>query len=144
MIADQIRTDIITSMKSGAALRLSVLRMISSEINYKKIEVQRELTDEDTLSVLQKEAKKRREAIDSYEKANRSEAAAKEKEELEIIQNYLPTLLSEEEIRSQISNIKELEGLTEFGQVMRIVSPMFKGKADGSMVARIVKEKLAA
>ncbi len=137
MILDQIRADTIAAMKSGDSLRLSVLRMLLSEANYKKIDVQRELTDEDILSVLAKEAKKRREAIESYTKAGRADSAAKEAEELKILQAYLPTLMPEEEVRAEIS---KLELPADFGQAMRIASPLFKGRADGSLVAKLVKE----
>jgi uncharacterized protein len=144
MIAAQIQQDIVSAMKAGQALKLSVLRMVSSELNYKKIEVQRELTDEDVVLVLRKEAKKRTEAIVAYESAGRSESATQESQELGILQSYLPVQMSEEQLKDQISKLKELEGITDFGQAMRIVSPLFKGKADGGLVAKIVKEKIAA
>jgi uncharacterized protein len=143
MLADQIKSETTAAMKAGDPLRLSVLRMIVSELNYKKIDVQRELSDEDVVAVLQKEAKKRREAIEAYSKAGRTDSASQEAQELKIIEAYLPAQMSEDEIRDQIFKIKELEGVTEFGQAMKIVSPMFRGKADGGLVAKIVKEKLA-
>lgn len=142
MLSDTIRADTTLAMKAGDPLRLSVLRMLTSELNYKKIDVQRELTDEDVLSVLGKEVKKRREAIEAYQKAGRNETAAKEAQELTILQTYMPVQMTEEEVRAQLESMTELVGLTEFGQVMRIVSPVFKGKADGSLVARLVKERL--
>lgn len=137
MILDQIKTDTIAAMKAGEPLRVSVLRMLSSEANYKKIDVQRELTDEDMLTVLNKEAKKRREAIEAYSAAGRTESAEKEAAELKILQAYLPTLMTEDEVKNQIS---KLELPKDFGQAMKIVSPQFRGKADGSVVAKIVKE----
>lgn len=127
-------------MKSQDALRLSVLRMLLSEMNYKSIDLQRTLTDEDVVSVLQKEVKKRREAVDSYTAGGRAEQAAKEQQELDILSAYLPAMLSEEEIRKGLSRMPEVTPGAEFGQVMRIVSPHFKGKADGALVAKLVKE----
>ena len=136
---DLIKADLTLAMKSGDGLKVSVLRMLSSEFNYKAIEVQRELTQEDVLAVLNKEAKKRREAIDSFGKAGRPEQVEKEKKELEILSVYLPTLMSEDEVRAEIA---KLDLPKDFGQAMRMASPLFKGKADGGMVNRIVKEKL--
>lgn len=139
MLADQIRLDLTSSMKASEALKTSVLRMLLSELNYKKIEVQRELEDADVILVLQKEAKKRREAIDAYTKGGRTEQANVEAQELEILQAYLPKQMSEQEVKDEILKM----GLTgEFGVAMRQVSPVFKGRADGQMVARIVKEVL--
>ena len=134
---DLIKADLMAAMKSGDSLKVSVLRMLSSEFNYKAIEVQRELTQEDILAVLNKEAKKRREAIDSFGKAGRPEQVEKEKKELEILSVYLPTLMSEDEVRAEIA---KLDLPKDFGQAMRMASPLFKGKADGGMVANIVKQ----
>jgi len=134
---DLIKADLTLAMKSGDGLKVSVLRMLSSEFNYKAIEVQRELTQEDILAVLNKEAKKRREAIDSFGKAGRPEQVEKEKKELEILSVYLPTLMSEDEVRAEIA---KLDLPKDFGQAMRMASPLFKGKADGGMVANIVKQ----
>ena len=139
MLSDQIRIDLTTSMRAGDSLRTSVLRMLLSELNYKKIELQKDLEDVDVVAVLQKEAKKRREAIEAYTKGGRSEQADMEAKELEILQTYLPKQMTEDEVRAEIATL----GLSgEFGQAMRIVSPIFKGKADGQMVARVVKEVL--
>lgn len=142
MLVEQIKADMTAAMKSGEVLRLSVLRMLVSEMNYKQIDAQRELTDEDVVVVLQKEAKKRREAIESYQKAGRTDQAEKEQEELEILQVYLPKMMGEEEIREEIKKIEEIKELNDFGQIMRIVAPKFKGRADGALVAKIVNEKI--
>ena len=115
--------------------------MLSSELNYKKIELQRELTDADAVMVLQKEAKKRREAIDAYTKASRTDSAAKEAEELKILEVYLPKQLSEEEIRAEIG---DLSIYANFSEAMKVLSSKFRGRADGSLVVKIVKEQLPA
>ena len=138
--ADRIKTDLTVAMKSGEALKVSVLRMLISALGYKQIDVQRDLTDEDVTAVVQNEAKKRREAIDSFEKAGRAESVAKEKQELEILQAYMPKLMSEDEIRVELA---KLDLPKDFGQAMRIASPMFKGKADGSLVARLVNAQIS-
>lgn len=138
--ADLIKADLVNAMKSGDDLKVSVLRMLISELNYKQIDVQRELTAEDILAVLNKEAKKRREAIESYQKAGRSEQAEKEQKELEILQVYLPKMLSEEEIKNELD---KMDLPKDFGQAMKIASPIFRGRADGSTVAKLVNEKIS-
>jgi hypothetical protein len=133
----------IAAMKSGDALKVSVLRMLISELNYKKIDLQRELTDEDVTGVIAREVKKRKEAILAYESAGRNEQAETEKKELDILNSFMPAQLGEEEITDRITHMKELKGITDFGQAMKIVAPIFKGKADGAMIAMIVKKHLA-
>lgn len=141
MLINQLKSDLVTAMKAGEALRTQVLRMILSELNYKKIDLGRELTDDDVIVVLQKEAKKRREAIESYTQGGRMDQVQSEKDELEIVSAYLPSLLGEAELRAEIAKM-DLPG--DFGSAMRIVSPHFKGKADGALVAKIVKDILSA
>lgn len=140
---DKLRQDLSASMRAGSALQTMVLRMLLSELNYKKINVQRELTEADILEVVQKEVKKRREAIDSYTAGGRKEQAAQEEAELKILQVYLPVMMGEKEISDEVIKlIKSLsdEDKKEFGKVMRVVSPVFKGKAEGAIVAKVVKE----
>jgi uncharacterized protein len=138
-----LQADLIAAMKAGDKLKVSVLRMVLSELNYKKINVQRELTEADVTDVIAHEIKKRREAIDSYTAGGRAEQAATEKQELDILAVYMPKMLSVEEIKAEIAKIKEIQGVGEFGQVMKVVAPMFKGRADGAIVAKIVKELIA-
>ncbi len=138
---DHIKADLIVAMKSGQALKLSVLRMLLSALNYKKIELQHDLTAEEALAVIAIEAKKRREAIASYQAANRDSQAAQEQQELEILQTYLPAQMSGEEIRAELA---KLQLPADFGQAMKIASPLFRGRADGSLVARIVEELVSS
>ena len=138
--ADRIKADLTAAMKSGDALKVSVLRMLVSALGYKQIDVQRDLTDEDVVGVVQNEAKKRREAIESFAKAGRVESVAKEKQELEILLVYMPKLMSEEEVLAELS---KMDLPADFGQAMRVAAPLFKGKADGSLVARLVNAKIS-
>lgn len=144
MLIDQIKADLVVAMKAQDALTVSVLRMLLSEFNYKKIDVQRELTDEDVVAVLLKEAKKRREAIDSYTAGGRAEQAESEQKELEILQKYLPVQMTEEEVLEVIKGLSNevIKDGADFGQVMRVVSPMFRGRADGKLVAQVVQKWL--
>ncbi len=138
----RIQEDLKTAMKSADQLRVSVLRMVLSELNYKKIDLQRDLTEEDVIAVVQKEVKKRKEAIESYTKGDRLDQAKQEQQELEILQVYLPAQMSEDEIRTRLQTEIVNGKFADFGSAMRVISPIFKGKADGAMVARIVRELL--
>lgn len=145
MMTDKIQQDLIGAMKSAEKLRVSVLRMLLSEINYKKIDLGRELTDEDIAGVVRKEVKKRREAIESFTAGGRTEQADSEKAEMVILETYIPIQMTEAEVRSEVQ--MQLQKIAEpdrkiFGNVMRIISPLFRGKADGGMVAKIVKESI--
>ncbi len=143
MLADNIRQDLNTALKSGESLKVLVLRMLLSEMNYKKIDLQRELTDEDVLSVVGKEVKKRREAIESFSAAGRTEQTETEKQELGILLRYLPLQMDETEIESEIRQALKSIPNREFGQVMKVVAPQFKGRAEGAVVAGIVKTLLS-
>lgn len=146
MLTNNIQQDMIAAMKATEPLKVSVLRMLLSEINYKNIDLGRELTDDDVIGVIRKEVKKRTEAVESYTAGGRAEQAAQEKAEQAILELYLPALMTKEQIREEVDkqwlNIPEGDQ-SDFGKVMRLISPLFKGKADGSMVAKIVKEKIS-
>ncbi len=133
---NRVKADLTTAMKAGDPLRLSVLRMLASALGYKQIDLHRDLTDEEVISVIGNEAKKRREAVESYTKAGRADSAEKEGQELKILQAYLPTQMTEDEVKAELV---KLELPKDFGQAMRVAAPMFKGKADGSLVAEIVR-----
>lgn len=141
-LTDRIKGDLIPAMKSGQGLRVSVLRMLLSEMNYKQIEVGRELTDEEVTGVVGREVKKRREAVESFKQGGREEQAAGEAQELEILQEYLPKQLSETELAAEIEQALKGIEVKEFGPVMKVISPLFRGKADGALVAKLVREKL--
>lgn len=139
----QLLNDLKSAMKQGEALKVSVLRMLLSELNYKKIELQRELTDEDVLIIVQKEVKKRREAIDSFTQGGRTDQAASENMEMAILQSYLPRQMDEAEVIKSLGEIKELVGVVDFGQAMKLVSGRFRGKAEGAIVAQAVQKFIA-
>ncbi len=142
MIADVLRTDLAQSMRAGDAMRTQVLRMLLSEMNYKSIDLGRSLEDADVVAVIQKEVKKRREAIESFTAGGRSEQAADEQKELEILSTYLPEQMSEEDVATEVEKIVAGVAERNFGQVMRVVAPQMRGKADGTLVANMVKKIL--
>ncbi|AWB90973.1 GatB/YqeY domain-containing protein [Aeromicrobium chenweiae] len=150
-LKDQLHSDLTTSMKARDALRTSTLRMVLTAITNAEVSGKeaQELSDEDVLTVLEREAKKRREAAQAFADGNRPELAEKEKAEAAILAEYLPAQLSAEEIAVIVSAAVESagaagEGMKAMGKVMGIVSPQVKGKADGGAVAAEVKRQLGA
>ena len=150
-LKDQLHADLTTSMKARDALRTSTLRMVltaitNAEVSGKEV---RELTDEDVLTVLGSEAKKRREAAAAFAEGHRPELAEKETAEAEILAEYLPAQLGADEIAAIVTAAVESagaagQGMKAMGRVMGIVSPQVKGRADGGAVAAEVKRQLGA
>ena len=134
-----ILADLTDAIKKGDTVRRDTLRLLLSAINYRKIDLKHDLSDEEVLAVISVEANKRRESILAYSQNNRPELAKSEQAELEILEAYLPRQLSEEEIRNEILEIRGLDGIKDFGQAMKIVAPVFKGRAEGKLVSEIVK-----
>ena len=142
---DKINADIIVAMKAKAEASLSALRMLKSAIKYKEVDLKREVTDEDVIDVLSKQAKQRKESIEGFEKGNRPEAAASEKAELALIEKYLPAAISEAELVQLIEEAVKASGATgpkEMGKVMAVLNPKIKGRADMGKVSGLVKAKL--
>ena len=149
-IKDQIMADLKEAMKNKEQDRLRVLRSLKSKLLEREINERKEgeatLSDEQTIEVLMKAAKQRKESIEQFEKGNRDDLADSEKKELEIIQSYLPEMLSENEVRDIArEKIEELgaEDMSDMGQVMGVLMHELKGKAEGSLVSKVVKEELA-
>ena len=142
------------ALKQGNSEVAGVLRMLLAAISSKekekryaeKLEKEPELTDEEIISVVSSEIKKRKDAIALYEQGNRPELAAGEKKEVEILQKYLPEQLSLEELRNIVEEAITRVGAKEMkdmGKVMADVSPKVKGRAEGGQVSAIVKELLS-
>jgi len=145
-LKETIEKDLIESMKEKDENTLSVLRMLKSAVKNKEIEAKKELEDADITTVIQSQIKSRRDSVEMYEKADRKELAEKEKAEIEILQKYLPEQMSEEDIRSIVQkavNDTGAAGIQDMCKVMGKIMPEVKGKADGSLVSSIVKEKLS-
>ena len=148
-LKDRLRTDLTASIKARDALRSSTLRMLLSAITNAEVagKEQRELTDDDVVGVLSTEAKKRREAADAFDEAGRTESAAKERAEADVIVEYLPAQLSDVEIGALVSaTIASLgvaeDGMRAMGKVMGALQPQTKGRADGGAVAAEVRRQL--
>jgi uncharacterized protein YqeY len=148
MLLEKINQDFKKALAEKDEVKVSTLRMLKTAIHNLEIELRpkkKELTDELILEVISREIKRRKEAIEAYEKGNRLDLAKKEKKELEILSLYLPEQLSDDKIREIVrAKIAELgaSSLQDFGKVMGVVTKETKGKAEGSKVAAIVKEEL--
>jgi uncharacterized protein YqeY len=147
-LKDRLRADLTAAMKARDALRASTLRMTLTEVTNAEVAgaTARELSDAEVLEVLDKEAKKRRESAEAYDQAGRTELASKERSEGEILAEYLPTQLSEDElagiVRAAVTEVGA-SGMKDMGKVMKIVQPQVKGRAEGGRVAAAVRAQLS-
>jgi uncharacterized protein YqeY len=141
-----IQEEVKTALKSGEKFRASTLRLIVSALKLEEKNKAKALTDNEALEILTKMIKQRKDSISQFETANRMELAQKEKDEIEIIQNYLPEQLSEEELSVLINEvIKEInaESIKDMGKVMGILKPKITGKADAGIASGLVKKLLS-
>jgi uncharacterized protein YqeY len=150
-LSEKIISDLTMAMKSRDAARSQVLRSIKAALQEKEISMRSsgervDLADEVVTQVLMKAAKQRKDSIQQFEQANRADLASVEKQELEIIESYLPKMMSEVEIFAIVKETAAAVGATspaDMGKLMGALMPKVKGKADGSIVNRLVKEHLA-
>lgn len=148
MDKQKLQEELKKSMLARDELKTSVLRLLLSAINYYEIQkggAGYEATQEDVLTVIQNQAKQRRDSIEEFKKANRQELVDKETKELEILNTYLPAQMGEEEITKLVKEAISQTGATtmaDIGKVMGALMPKVKGKADGNLVSKIVREKL--
>ena len=160
MLKDKIKADFKEAFKAKDQVKLSVLKMVNSEIGNTEInkraklikegktenvEAASALNDEEVLQVVGREVKKRKDSIEAFEKAGRLELAEKEKAEMAVLMFYMPEQLTEEKIRELAKKAMDQSGAKgekEIGKVMALLSPQVKGKADGALVNKIVRELL--
>ena len=144
-LTEQVRADMTESMKARTADRTSTLRMLQASIKNEQINVGRELSDEEALSVIRKAVKQRQDSIEQYTKGNRPELAAKEAAELEILRTYLPPELSDAELESGLREIIASTGAAskkDLGKVMKEATARYKGRVDGKKIQEIVARLL--
>jgi len=163
-LKEKIQEDLKNSLKEKNEIFVSTLRMLlaavgnketekrtkiwkqKSDLKPEELEKESQLTEDELIEVIFSEVKKRRESILEFEKGKREDLANKEKAEIEVLQKYLPEQLSEEEIRKIVKDVIDKVGAKEtkdMGKVMAELMSKIKGKADGSLVSRIVKESLS-
>ena len=150
-LKDRLRADLTASIKGRDALRSSTLRMVLTAVTNAEVagKEAKELSDDEVLTVLTSEAKKRREAAEAFDAGNRPELAQKERDEAAILADYLPEQLSADEIAAIVAEVVEAtgaaaDGMKAMGQVMGAVQPRVKGRADGGAVAAEVRRQLGA
>ncbi len=144
MIADKLQNMIGEAMKAHDEVRVSTLRLLSSAFNYEKIERQHELTDEEEVSVIRKQAKQRKDSIDAYRKAGAEDRAQKEEAELEILREFLPPEMDEGELAKLVEDAIEATGAKSMADMGRVIG-MVKSKApsaEGGKIAELVKSRL--
>jgi len=149
-LKDQLQSDLTTAIKSRDEVTAATMRMVLTAITNEEVagKEARQLSDDDVLTVLGREAKKRREAAEAYDAAQRPELAARERDELDVIARYLPQPLSDGEVQAIVDGaVAEVAatgatGGQAMGAVMKLVQPQVKGRADGGVVAAQVKAAL--
>ena len=141
-----IKTQVTISMKDGDKFRTTVLRMILAEIQKIEIDEKSDLNELQITSILEKMIKQRNDAIAQFEQAKRQELADKEKQEIEVIKEFLPEQMSDDEISELVSKIISEVGaqdMKDMGKVMGSLKPLIAGKADGGIVSQLVKKALS-
>lgn len=145
MLRDKITEQVKEAMKERNEVRVSTLRLLANALHNEKIAKQRDLTEDEELTIIRREIKRREEAIDAYEKAGRAESAEREKQEEEILKEFLPAQMSKEEIEKIADELiykLGVSGPQDFGKVMGQVMARVGNKADGKTVSEIIRKKL--
>ena len=147
MLTEQINKDYIQAMKAKDTLRSSTLSFLRAQIKNVMIDKKaEELEDSDVIAVIKKQVKQRQDSIEQYEKGERGDLAEKEKNEMAILQEYLPEEMSEEELKPIIKEtIDEVQAssMKDMGNVMKAVIPKVEGRADNKMVSNLVRQALS-
>jgi uncharacterized protein len=148
-LKERLRADLNTAMRERDQVRLRALRMALTSITNEEVSGRsaRDLSDDEVVKVLTREAKKRREAAEAFESAGRAEQAAAERAEGDVLVGYLPAQLTDDELASLVAEVigeTGASGMPAMGQVMKAVTPRIAGRADGARVAAEVRLQLAA
>ena len=145
-LAEQIEKDVIVAMKAKDAVKVSTLRMLKSALGNYLIQVKKDKAeDSEVLGIITKQAKQRRESVESFEKAGRKDLADKEKAELAILESYLPKQLTDDELRAVVQKAivwSDAKSPADMGKLMKVLMPAVQGKADGKRVQEVVKDLL--
>ncbi|WP_438346879.1 GatB/YqeY domain-containing protein [Paenibacillus sp. FA6] len=144
-LSERLNEDMKQAMKSRDKFKLSTIRMIRSTIMNLEIDLKRTLDDSEVLDILGREIKQRKDALQEFEKAGRDDLVANAKAEIEIVGQYLPTQLSEEEIKVIVQQTIQETGASskaEMGKLMSALMPKVKGLADGKLVNQLVQQFL--
>lgn len=145
-LVERLNQDMKLAMKNKDKLKLSVIRMVKASVKNEEINQGSPLTDEQVLAVVTRELKQRRDSLQEFDKAGREDLAAPTREEIEILLEYMPEQMGEDEIRRVVSEAIQQVGAQskkDLGKVMGVLMPKVKGRADGALVNKIVQELLS-
>jgi len=145
-ILDQLNEDLKQAMRDKDKVRLSVIRMVKSAAKNREIELGRALTDEDVTAVIQKEIKQRRDSLQAFQDAKRTDLIEQAEQEIAVLESYLPAQLGDDEIEQLAKDVMArvgASGKADMGKVMRELMPAVRGRADGRRVQQIVERLLA-
>jgi uncharacterized protein YqeY len=144
-LLENIRKDMLNASKQGDDITVDILKLVIADIRNEQIALDKELTDEDVLKVLRKQEKKIKDSIEQYTKMERDDLVSRESAQLKVIEKYLPSLMSEEEITKIVSRViadSKASGIQSMGLVMGSVMKELNGKADGNLVKDVVGKLL--
>lgn len=145
-LKEEINNDLKTSMKNHDKIKLSVLRMLNSDIKNKEIELIKKIGDDEIVKIVKSGIKKRRDAIELYKQGKRDDLAEKEGSEIKVLEKYLPAQMDMETIKIVVKNVIDkagYKGPEDYGVVMKEVMKDINGKADGKEVSAVVKNELS-
>lgn len=143
---NRIIEDIKLAMKNQEKEKLAVVRMLKADIQMAELNKKSELTDDEIVSIVSKQIKMRKDSITEFEKGNRNDLIEQAKSEIEILKDYLPEQLTEDEVIKIIDDVFNKVNPTsnsDMGKIMGMLNPLVKGKADMGFVSKIVKEKIS-
>jgi len=144
-LKEKLRSNMKEAMKSKDSVKLGTVRSVISAVKNQEINLKKDLSEEEILTIVSREVKKRKEAAVLYEKGNRPELKDKEIQEMKILQTYLPEQVSEKDLRRRIQEVIDetgAEGMKDFGKIMKTLVPEFKGKADNGLIKELANEYL--
>ena len=143
---EQINSDLVNAMKAKDSFKLGVIRMVKGAIQLEKINLKRDLNDEEIIAILAKQIKMRKDSIAEFEKGNRADLIKQYNDEIEILNTYMPAQLSKDEIKAILDAAFEKIQPTsskDMGAIMREVSPKLKGRCDMGEVNSLIKDRLS-
>jgi uncharacterized protein len=145
-LKDQLDADQKTAMKEKDAVKLSVVRLLKSAIKYREIEIAKALEDGEIQGVIASEIKRRRDSVEQFRAGNRPDLADREEAEIRVLQGWLPTQLTVDELRAKVDEVVRKTGASgprDMGAVMKALMPEVQGRAEGKTVSELVKARLA-
>ena len=145
-LKQQLTEDMKAAMKGGDKHSLGVIRLINAAIKQREVDERIELTDTDGIAVLDKMVKQRKDSVTQYEAANREDLASVERDEIVVIERYVPAKMGEAEIQAAIAAAKAETGASsaaDIGKLMGVLKPKLAGQADMGLVSKLVKQQLA-